>query len=70
MQSIYRISSEQDFPFNSNFDYGNIEKRIMEYHNSNNKTQEWYSQLMRDVATCHCFRELRILLIKKLENNE
>lgn len=70
MQSIYRMSSEQDFPFNSNFDYRNLENRIKQYHASKNKTKKWYNELMRDIATCHCFRELRILLVKKLENNE
>lgn len=70
MQSIYRISDERDFPFNNDFDYKSISASIKEYKESNKKTPEWHDSIFREIAMSHCFREIRILLIHQLENND
>lgn len=68
MSSIYRIGSERDFPFQSDFDFRSISRDIDVYKASSEKSQEWYDRIMRNIATSECFKELRILLINKLEN--
>jgi hypothetical protein len=70
MNSIYRISTPEDFPFASDFDYKQLQFRIEGYLASGGKTKKMKRRLMRKIATSHCFRELRILLVKLLESKD
>lgn len=70
MSSIYGPLGPRDFSFQSDFDYRQIEFRINQYKQSQNKTEKWYWELFREIAISHCFRELRVLLINMLEENK
>lgn len=68
MTSIYKIVTEKDYPFQSDFDYKQIESRILMYKQNGIKDKKYKKQLLIDIATSSCFKELRIMLVNLLES--